>query len=428
MTSQGTIMTAHTRPQPSAGRATHYKPQHCLLCGSADLALTLPLAHSAVGNDYLRDRQPQELFALNLHLCDSCGNVQIEDVVNPDLLFRSYTYSTTSSLGLVEHFRKAAGEIVARSRAQPGSLVVDIGSNDGSLLKAFGERGHRVVGVDPAVEIAERAAAEGVPTIPEYFTPKVAARIRAEHGPAAVVTANNVFAHSDTLPAMTDGIRALLAPGGLFTFEVSYLLDIVQKTLFDTVYHEHLCYHSVRSLDTFFTRQGLQLIEAQRIPTKGGSLRGTVQLAGGPRPVSPEVRRLIEWEALTRLHRPETFRALSRRMEIAKEQFNTLLDRLRAAGKIVAGYGASPTVTTLINQFDLGSRLDFLVDDNPVKQNTFSPGHHIPVYPPDAIAEREADVIAVLAWNYAAPIMAKHTNFAAAGGRFVIPLPQLQVV
>ncbi len=269
----------------------------------------MPLARSAVGNDYLRERNPQEQFALSLHLCGACGNVQIEDVVNPDLLFRQYTYATTSSLGLVEHFRKYASTIAAKSNAESGSLVVDIGSNDGSLLKAFRELGYRVVGVDPATEIAARATAAGVTTVPDYFTPQVAARIHDEHGPASVVTANNVFAHSDALPAMADAVRGLLAPGGVFTFEVSYLLDIVQKMLFDTVYHEHLCYHSVRSLAAFFPRHGLELVDVQRIPTKGGSLRGTVQLADGPRPVSSDVRKMIEWEELIRLHSLDTFRA-----------------------------------------------------------------------------------------------------------------------
>ncbi|MCE9563653.1 MAG: class I SAM-dependent methyltransferase [Planctomycetes bacterium] len=418
-----------TAIQPgSTKRATHYKATRCLLCGSGDLSLVLPLAHSAVGNDYLRTRQQQDKFALSLHLCGECGNVQIEDIVNPDLLFREYTYSTTSSLGLVEHFRKYAAEIAAQVGLTGGSLVADIGSNDGSLLKAFAERGCRVVGVDPAVEIAARATAEGVPTVPEYFTPEVAQRVRDEHGAAKLITANNVFAHSDQLPAMADAVRQLLDADGLFTFEVSYLFDIVQKMLFDTVYHEHLCYHSVRSLRSFFAVHGLQLIDARRIPTKGGSLRGTVQLAGGPRSVSPEVGRLIEWESIVRLHSPETFRTYARRIEVAKEQFGSILDHCRATGKVIAGYGASPTVTTLIDQFHLANRLDFLVDDNPVKQNTFSPGHHLPVYPSEALYEREADVIAVLAWQYAAPITAKHRRFAEASGRFVVPLPQLQVV
>lgn len=404
-----------------------YKARQCLLCGSSDIQLALPLARSAIGNDYLRERSEQMNYALNLHLCVECGNVQIEDVVNPDLLFRQYTYSSTSSLGLVEHFRKYAAEIVASTGARRGALVVDIGSNDGSLLKAFDELGFRVVGVDPAIDIAARATADGVLTIPDYFTPSIASRIREEYGHASIITANNVFAHSDKLPAMAVAIQDLLAQDGVFTFEVSYLLDIVQKMLFDTIYHEHLCYHSVRSLANFFRRHGLQLIDARRISTKGGSLRGTVQLAGGGRPVTPGVRQLIQLEQLFGLHSPETFRAFASRIELAKVQFTQFLDRCRVAGRLVAGYGASPTVTTLLSHFDLASRIDFLVDDNSVKQHTFSPGQQIPVYPPDAIYEREVDVIAVLAWNYATPIIAKHTRFSAEGGRFVVPLPQLQV-
>lgn len=416
-------MMQSARPDLAAP-ATHYTAKRCLLCDSGGLTRVLPLARSAIGNDYLRQRAPQEEFSLSLHQCAQCGNVQIEDVVNPDLLFRQYTYATNSSLGLVDHFRKSAAEIAGRYGGSP-DLVVDIGSNDGSLLSAFRELGSRVIGIDPAAEIAQRATADGIPTIPEYFTPSVASRIREEHGPAGLITANNVFAHSDQLPAMADAVRELLAADGLFTFEVSYLLDIVQKMLFDTIYHEHLCYHSVKSLEAFFARHGLQLINVTRIPTKGGSLRGTVQLAGGARPLSPDVRRLIEWEELARLHSPGAFQILARRMDLAREQFAGLLDQCRAAGKIVSGYGASPTVTTLMAQFDLARRIDFLVDDNPVKQSTFSPGSHVPVYPSNALYERDVDVVAILAWNYAAPIMAKHQRFAEAGGRFAIPLPQL---
>jgi hypothetical protein len=198
--------------------------------------------------------------------------------------------------------------------------------------------------------------------------------------------------------------------------------------LFDTVYHEHLCYHSVRSLDRFFRRHDLELIDVERLATKGGSLRGTVQLAGGPRQVSPTVRRLIEWEEIEGLHRPETYQLYARRIATAKDEFVGLLDRLRARGMCVAGYGASPTVTTLLHHFELGQRLDYLVDDNPVKQHTYSPGHHLPVYPSDTLRERGADVVAVLAWNYAQPIISRQQAFLEGGGRFIVPLPSLQVV
>jgi hypothetical protein len=407
--------------------ASHYRADRCLMCHSRDIRLVMPMAKTAIGNDYFPKLQPQETFSLSLFLCGECGNVQIEDIVSPDLLFRSYTYSTKSSLGLVEHFRHYAAEIAKHSGAAPGALVIDIGSNDGSLLKAFKALGYKVLGVDPAVEIARRATSEGVETIPDFFTSEKARSILQRFGQAAVMTANNVFAHSDKLPDMADGIRMLLHSDGIFTFEVSYLLDVVQKMLFDTVYHEHLCYHSIRSLQFFFKQHGLELINVDRIGTKGGSLRGTVQRADGPRPVSPVIEQMIEWERLTRLHEPQTYAAYGKKIDEAKESFVALLDRLKAEGKTIAGYGASPTVTTLLYQFDLDKRLDFLVDDNPVKQNTFSPGQHIPVYPSEALHSREADAVAILAWNYAQPIMAKHQAFAEKGGRFIVPLPLLQV-
>ena len=414
---------------PKEGRTKQaYKATSCLLCGAGRIERVLPLAHSAIGNDYLSEPAPQPTFSLSLWLCHDCGNVQIEDVVNPDALFRSYTYSTAHSLGLIDHFRKYAEEVSEAVSPPKGSLVVDIGSNDGSLLKAFQERGHDVVGVDPAVGIAEQASAAGLPTLPEYFTGSVAEGIRDRFGAASIVTANNVFAHSDRLPEMAEGVRSLLAPDGVFVFEVSYLLDIVQKMLWDTVYHEHLCYHSVRSLRSLFARHGLELCGVKRIASKGGSIRGTVQLAGGPRPVDPEVGRMVAWEELLRLHHPDTFADFSHRIRVAKEEFTELLDRLKGQGSRIAGYGASPTVTTLISQFELGDRLDFLVDDNPVKQHTFSPGDHLPVYPSDALYSRGADVAAVLAWNYAAPITARHARFTQGGGRFVVPLPMLRVV
>jgi hypothetical protein len=407
---------------------TAYKATRCLMCHSPRIALALPLATSAIGNDYFADRRPQEAYALSLWLCEDCGNVQIEDVVNPDILFRSYVYATRHSLGLVKHFQQYAVDVSRLAAAAPGSLVIDIGSNDGSLLKAFREVGYRVLGIDPAVDIAALATADGVETLTTYFTASLAEQIRQRYGKAALMTANNVFAHSDKLPEMADGIRALLTPDGIFTFEVSYLLDIVQKMLWDTVYHEHLCYHSVFSLESFFRRHGLELINIERVGTKGGSLRGTVQLAGGPRPVAPVIARMIESERLLKLHSLETFTAYSQRIEAAKGDFLALIDQLRAEGKRIAGYGASPTVTTLMNQFDLMSgRIDYLVDDNPVKQNTYSPGGQVPVYPSDALYERGADVVAILAWNYAQPIMTRHQAFVEKGGRFIVPLPHLQV-
>jgi hypothetical protein len=226
---------------------------------------------------------------------------------------------------------------------------------------------------------------------------------------------------------MADGIQHLLAPDGVFTFEVSYLVDIVCKMLFDTVYHEHLCYHSIRSLKQFFARHGMQLINVERIPTKGGSIRVTVQRAGGPRPVAPIIDALIELELALGLDRIATFRAYGERIDAAGAHVRDLLGRLKQQRKTIAGYGASPTVTTLIHHFGLAEFLDFLVDDNPVKQHTYSPGDHLPVYPSDQLYAADADYAVILAWNYAQPIMKRHQAFSERGNRFVIPLPLLQV-
>jgi hypothetical protein len=393
--------------------------------------MALPLPRTPVGNDYVpaaRLDEDQEYFSLDLRRCTDCGNVQIRDVVNPEALFRNYIYSTAHSLGLVEHFRTVAQEYVRRCELPRDALAIDIGSNDGSLLRALQGEGLRILGVDPATEIASAATAGGVPTVPEFFTPELARRLRSEHGPARLVTANNVFAHSDTLPEMADGIRTLLDRDGVFSFEVSYLVDIVQKMLFDTVYHEHLCYHSVRSLSSFFVRHGLELIDVERIQTKGGSLRGTVQVQGGPRSVSTAVGKLLDLEDCLDLHSQTTWDRYRQAIDENRQQVNELLARLKERGKILAGYGASPTVTTLLHHYDIADKVEYLLDDNAIKQNTFSPGQHLPVYASERLYEKPADYVVVLAWQYIQPIARRHQKYLESGGRFLVPLARLQVL
>lgn len=401
----------------------------CRLCGSRELELVLPLAPTPIADDYVpeaRRRDPQPAYPLDLWLCRSCGHTQLLDVVSPEALFGAYTYRTSVSLGLVEHFGRVAARIIPA--LAPGSFVCEIGSNDGSMLRFFREAGHRVLGVDPAREIAAAATAGGIETLPAFFTAALAARLRAERGPAAVVVANNVFAHADDLGDIAAGVRALLAPDGIFVFEVSYMVDIVEKMLFDTVYHEHLCYHAVRPFRSFFARHGLELVDVERIPMKGGSIRGWVQPAGGPRPVAPAVGELAALEERLGFGSPAVYRAFAARIDAARRACLAEVDALIAAGRTVAGYGASATVTTLLHHFDLGSRLAFLVDENPRKQGTYSPGHHLPVLAPSALLERGAAAAVVLAWVYADPIVAKNQAFRDAGGRFIVPLPTLRIL
>jgi SAM-dependent methyltransferase len=403
----------------------------CRLCGSADVDVALPLAATPPADAYVpaaKTTEVQERFGLDLYLCRACGHAQLLDVVDPKVLFSDYLYVTTSSPGLVEHFRKYADAVFGYAGSPAGGLVVDIGSNDGTLLGFFRDKGMRVLGVDAADNVARRATASGIETVSGFFTVELGSTLRRARGAAALVTANNVFAHADDLGDVADGVRALLADDGLFVFEVSYLRDLVQGKVFDYIYHEHLCYHSVRPLQQFLAAHGLHLVEVERIATKGGSLRCFAQPAGGPRAVSPSVARLIAEEDELGLQRLQTFKQLDAEISVEKSHLQALLGELRAAGKTVAGYGASATVTTLLYQFDLGSSIDFIVDDNVARQGLFSPGLHIPVLAPAVLYERKPDYVVILAWRFADLVVKQHQRYLDQGGRFIVPLPALRIL
>lgn len=404
----------------------------CRLCGSRHLELVLPIAASPIADAYVpRERlgESQDAYPLDLYLCGACGHVQNIDVVDPEILFRDYLYVTSSSLGLVEHYRRYADDFVAHFDVRPGSLALEIGSNDGSLLGFFKAKGLRVLGVDPARRIAEAATARGIPTLPEFFGSALAEGLRKTHGPAAVIAANNVFAHADNLEDIVVGIRTLLDVDGVFIFEVSYLPDIVDRFLFDTVYHEHVSYHSIVPLVRFFDRLGLRLFDVQRIGSKGGSIRGFVQLAtGGRRPVTSRVRDMIAEEERRHFAGAAVYRDFSAEIAKRKAAVAAVVDDVLASGRTVAGYGASTTVTTLMWHFELTEKLEFLADDNPLKQGLFAPKCHVPVVPSEELYSRRPDYVVILAWNYAAPIIERHQRYIAGGGTFVVPLPDIKLI
>lgn len=406
--------------------ATHRND--CRLCHSCGLVLVLKLTPTPLADSYLRVKEVPEVFPLDLYLCRECGFAQLLDVVQPQHIYLDYIYETVSSLGLVEHFDNYAAEVLGRIRPPAGALVIDVGSNDGTLLKSYQKRGMKVLGVDPAREIAARATAAGVETLAEFLTVPVARRIRRERGPAAIVSANNVIANIDDLDEIAAAIRELLAPDGVFVFESYYLGDLVRNMVFDFIYHEHISSFAVKPVALFFKRHGLELVDVLRVPTKGGSLRYTVQLAGGPRNVAPIVGELLALEVQQGLDQPEMFRAFNARIERAKADTLAVLQKLKAEGKSVAGYGASATTTTLVYHFGMGGLIDYLVDDYPAKQGTFSPGLHLPVLPSEALYERRPAAVVVMAWRYYEPIMRRHRKYSAQGGKFIVPMPELKIL
>lgn len=411
--------------------ATHYRRDTCRLCGSRNLHVALHYVPTPPADAYVpadRGDIVQDTYPLDLYLCGDCGFAQLCDVIRADSIYVDYIYETKSSLGLVDHFKRYADDVLDTIRPPAGALVIDLGSNDGTLLKFFKARGMTVLGVDPAREIAREATAAGLETLPEFFTADLSRRIRRERGAAAVITANNIYANVDELGEFTDNIRDLLRPDGVFVFESYYLGDLIENMVFDFIYHEHLSSFSVTPLVGFFRRHGMELIDAKRIPTKGGSLRYTVQLADGPRPVSPALEQLLADEERRGLGRIETFKAFAARIEGAKENLVGLLAKLKKDGKTIAGYGASATTTTLLYHFGLGEYLSFLVDEYSRKQNVLSPGLHLPVLPPQALIDRGADYAVIIAWRYVDPILEKNRAFRDRGGRFIVPLPQLRIV
>lgn len=401
----------------------------CRLCDGTTLTELFKLTPTPPANAFVKSAEPQQTFPLDLFYCNCCGHVQLLDVVDPSVLFENYVYVSGTSPVFVKHFQDYADAAIKEFGLPPGSFVVDIGSNDGTFLQFFQDEGLRVLGIDPAVKIAEAANERGIETMVGFFTPLLAEQIRASRGPAAAVFANNVFAHVDDLAGLTRGVAELLAPDGLFCFEVSYLADVVEKTLFDTIYHEHLAYHAVTPLVRFLDRCGLELIGASRVPSHGGSLRGVAQLKGGPRAIGPSVSEFLELEQRLGLLRPDTFRRFFKNVEARKIELRALLGKLKDRGCRIAGFGAPAKATTLMHHFALGPEtFDFIVDDSPWKQGLLTPGLHVPVLPPSAIAEKRPDYLLVLAWNFAESIIAKNEAFRAAGGKFIVPLPKVKVV
>lgn len=402
------------------------------MCKSRSLELVLPIRPSAIGDAFVsgdRLHEKQEVYPLDCYLCLDCGHLQNLDVVDPEILFRDYTYRTSVSLGLVEHFRKYARSVVSSLALPKDSLVVEIGSNDGSLLKAFRTEGMRVQGIDPAREIAATATREGVPTIPDFFTSDIAGQIKAANGPAALFCANNVFAHIDDLSDVVKGVRTLLAPDGAFVFEVSYIVDMIDNMVFDTIYHEHVSHHALLPLESFLNRHDMTLFDVERKETKGGSIRAFAQpLSTGKRPKSRQLTALMAEEERRGITKPQIYREWFGAIQACKAKVLAYLDAAILAGKTVAAYGASTTTTTLLYHFELTSRVAFIVDDNPLKQGLFSPGAHIPVLSSQELAARKPDIVVILAWIYAEAIVARNSEYVRNGGTFLVPLPAARTV
>ncbi|MCQ8782833.1 class I SAM-dependent methyltransferase [Mangrovibrevibacter kandeliae] len=409
-----------------------HKRSDCRLCRSRNVVRSVPLAQVPivspnVGSDAGEDGAAltRVVAPLDNYLCADCGLNQLVYVVDPALIYRSYLYRTSVSLGLPEHFRRLAEAVIGRLALQPGALVCEFGSNDGTLLNHFKGEGFLVQGVDPARGIAAEATARGVPTLPEFFDVALAQRIREERGPAKVVIANNAMANIDDLDEIFSGVATLIDDDGAFVFETQYALDVFDKTLLDVIYHEHISLFSVQPVSRACGRFGLEVFDAERIPTKGGSIRFWLQRQGGPRPVAARVGELIALEQESGLYDLAHHQRFAERVSGISHALQSEIDAVRAAGGVVGAYGTSVGCAALIHQFELEQRLDVLFDDTPFKTRLDGPGYSLPVMTADGVYEKRPSLIVILAWRYADQIVAKHQRYLDEGGRFLVPLPDL---
>lgn len=408
-----------------------YKQRFCLLCQSKKLIPVLTLKSTPLGDQYVTEKFlsiHQPLYPIIVLLCKQCGHVQLQHIVCPENIYRKYIYQTVTSSGLVKHFHDYSQYILDNIKPPKKSLIIDIGSNDGILLRAFKNKGLYILGIDPAKKIAQRASSQGIPTIPKFFTSSLARSIKKKFGKATVITANNTMANVNDLDDFVEGVRSVLAPDGVFVFETSYLLDLIHNMIFDVIYHEHISYFSISPLVSYFQRHGLELIDVLHVPTKGGSIRCTVQRKGGPRKVSGSCIKFVTQEKKEHLQNKKIFQTFEKAIARTKKKLWDFLSEVIEQHRSIAGFGASTTTTTLSYHFDLARMVPYLIDENPIKIHTFSPGRHIPVLSPSVINERKPDYILILAWRFADQIVKKNRAYLKQGGHFVIPLPTFRII
>jgi hypothetical protein len=404
--------------------------KHCRLCGCNRITTILHLNDTPLEDQFIaveRKNIAQPVYPLDLAICENCGYVFLPYIVNPEASYANYTYTSKITTGLRNHYDEYARDIAKSFAILEDSLVVDLGSNDGSMLNSFKKLGMKVVGVEPASDIAAKANIEGLPTINAFFTKEVAQVILDKNGSAAVVTANYMYANVDDIIDFTKNVVKLLTLEGIFVIQTGYHPEQMKINMFDYIYHEHFSYFTVDVLKTIFTSCGLELIHVKKTKQKGGSIRAIGQLVNGNKNVDASVERLIIEEQKFGVRNVSTYTQFDKQIEKQKQQIKERLDKLKHDGKKIIGFGASHSTTTLLYHFNIASYIEYLVDDNISKQGLYSPGHHIPVYSTQKIYDEPPDFIVLLAWQHKNTIIRKHKEYTLNGGTWIVPLPQLEL-
>jgi SAM-dependent methyltransferase len=406
----------------------------CRFCRSKNVHLVMDFGTVAIAGAFLTPAQfdTEPKIPMRVVFCSDCYLLQIKDRVPPELLFSDYFYFSSAISTLRDHFRGYAAEVTKRFLKPESATVLEIGCNDGVLVNPFAELGIKtVIGVDPATNVVKTVNNPKVHVVNDFFSEAQAEKIRKEFGPVDLIAANNVYAHLDDMHDVTRGIEKLLAPDGVFVFEVHYIKNLLQEKQYDMIYHEHLFYYSLLALDNFLAQFNMEIFDVKPIAIHAGSMRYYVRRKGHLKSekISDAVIALRAEERANRYDHLETYLDYARSVAKTKENLMHLLGRLVAEKKKIFGYGASGRANTLIQYCGITNKmLDCIIDDAPAKHGFYTPGSHIEILSREEIRKENPDYVLVFAWSFIKEIAARNIDYLERGGKFIVPLPEVQIV
>ena len=407
----------------------------CAFCGSKNLFPILDFGNVGLAGSFLEKKElaHEKKYRLRLVFCRDCFAVQVIDKIPPTIFFQNYFYFSSAISTLKSHFEDYANEVVERFIPSEDAVVLEIGCNDGVLLKPIADmQVSTIIGVDPAKNVISTINDDRIIVVNDYFSESLAVELRDKHGAANIIMANNVFAHINDISAVTRAIKSMLSFNGVFVFEVHYLGNIIDNNQYDMVYHEHIYYYSISSLLKHFSRHSMCLFDVKLVPTHGGSIRGFVckDTSKYTKFKSTMLSSLIEKERKENYNKDVFFRGFAARIHKLRDELLFCLKKFKKKGNVIVGYGASGRANTILQFCNIdGQLIDYMIDDAPAKHGFYTPGTHLEIKSSDVLTGRnKPDIVVIFAWFFRSEIMNRHKNFTTNGGTFIVPLPSIEII